>query len=328
VVTQIQTDSSHIFDRVRRSCRNVADRASRVRINYSRISAYGASLPVERVTRPQLDRDCHYLGNQEDTVNFLLTLNTINFGSGYFPHLHKRPGMSGYFTIASSLKDAYQTQGPLSAKQLAEITVAECTRIFDQDPDNLVAQELMQHFCTALNDLGRFVLARANGSFAALVESAGSSAGRLVQLLTNMPYYNDVAFYDGLDVLFYKRAQINAADLSLAFKGRGWGYFEDLDQMTIFADNLVPHVLRIDGVLIYEDALIARINDGTLIPAGSSEEVEIRACAVHAVELIRKELADSGQAITSPALDNFLWNRGQQPEYKAIPRHRTRCVYY
>jgi hypothetical protein len=236
--------------------------------------------------------------------------------------------MSGYYTIASSLKDAYQIQGPLSAQQLAQITADECTRIFDQDPDNLVARELMQHFCTALNDLGRIVLVRFNGSFTDLVESAESSAGRLVHLLKSMPYFNDTASYDGLEVLFYKRAQISAADLSLAFQGQGWGHFEDLDQMTIFADNLVPHVLRIDGVLIYEDALIARINDGTLIPAGSSEEVEIRACAVHAVELIRKELADSGQAITSPALDNFLWNRGQQPKYIAIPRHRARCVFY
>jgi len=87
-------------------------------------------------------------------------------------------------------------------------------------------------------------------------------------------------------------------------------------------------VLRIDGVLIYEESLIARINGGELIPAGSTEEVEIRACAVHAVELLKKEISESGKMITAPALDNFLWNRGQQPEYKAIPRHRTRGVFY
>jgi len=327
-VIKIRTDPIPIFDRIRTSCRNVADRAGRVRINYSRISAYAASLPVETVTDRQLDSSCHYLGKEEDTVNFLLTLDAINFGSGYFPYLRKRPGMSGYFTVASSLRDTYARQGPLSAGQLAEITVEECTRIFHQDPDNTVARELMQHFSTAFNDLGRYVLTRFNGSFTALVEAAASSAGLLVQLLKNMPYYNDVASYDGRNVLFYKRAQISAADLSWAFQGQGWGNFEDLDQMTIFADNLVPHVLRIDGILIYEDALIARINDGQLIPAGSTEEVEIRACALHAVELIKNELTGSGQTITSPDLDNFLWNRGQQPEYKAIPRHRTRCVFY
>ena len=306
----------------------VADRATTVRIDDSRIAAYAASLPIDKIAKPQLDPNCHYLGRNEDTVNFLLTLDTVNFGSGYFPHLLKRPGMSGYFTVASALHDAYVAQGPLSARQLAEISVIECVRMFDQDPDNKIARELMQHFSAALNDLGRFVLERFKGSFTDLVDSVGSSAGSLVQLLKNMPFFNDVASYDGEEVLFYKRAQIIAADLSLAFPGQTWGHFEDLDQMTIFADNLVPHVLRIDGILIYEESLVARINQGTLIPAGSTEEVEIRACAVQAVELIKKQLSESGKMITSPQIDNFLWNRGQQPEYKAKPRHRTRCVFY
>lgn len=325
---EFQPDSGQIFDRIRESCRRVAQRATRVRINFSRIPSYAAELPVDKVARPQLDPDCHYLGRQEDTVSFLLTLNTINFGSGYFPYLRKRPGMSGYFTVAYALNDAYRRRGPLSASQLAEITSEECTRIFDQDPDNPVARELMQHFAKALNDLGHFVRERFNGSFTALIESAASSAARLVQLLREMPYFNDVGLYDGIEVQFYKRAQISAADLSLAFQGIGWGHFEDLDQMTIFADNLVPHVLRIDEILIYEESLLRKINDGVLIPAGSAEEIEIRACAVHAVETIKMHMAESGNKITSPVLDNFLWNRGQQPGYKAKPRHRTRCVFY
>jgi hypothetical protein len=27
-------------------------------------------------------------------------------------------------------------------------------------------------------------------------------------------------------------------------------------------------------------------------------------------------------------LDMWLWHRGQEPRYKAIPRHRTRTVFY
>jgi len=324
----IHSDTSQIFGGIRHSCRDVAERATRVRINYDRIPAYAALLPVEKIANPQLDPDCHYLGRQENTAGYLLTLNTINFGSGYFPHLRKRPGLSGYFTIACSLKDAYLKRGPLSASQLADITFEECTRIFNQDPDNPVARELMQHFVKALNDLGHFVRERFNGSFTDLIESAASSAARLVQLLKKMPYFNDVGLYDGIEVQFYKRAQISAADLSLAFQGIGWGLFEDLDQMTIFADNLVPHVLRIDEILMYEESLLRKINGGVLIPAGSAEEIEIRACAVHAVENIKMHMAESGNKIPSPVLDNFLWNRGQQLRYKAKPRHRARCVYY
>ena len=143
-----------------------------------------------------------------------------------------------------------------------------------------------------------------------------------------MRYFKDVAAYKGSEVPFYKRAQISVADLHVAFKGQGWGQFDDFDQLTIFADNLVPHVLRVDNVLQYEEALISRIDSGELIPAGSDEEVEIRACAVHAVELLKNELQRQRHDITSAELDYLLWNRGQQPFYKAIPRHRTRTVYY
>ena len=54
----------------------------------------------------------------------------------------------------------------------------------------------------------------------------------------------------------------------------------------MFADNLVPHVLRLDGILRFDPELVARIDREELIEHGSAEEVEIRACAVHAVELL------------------------------------------
>jgi len=317
-----------LFEQIRRACREVAASATRVHINFDHIPVYAASLPVQTAVSSELDPGSHYLDQEEKTVAFLLTLDTINFGSGYFPHLRKRPGMSGYFSIASSLNDVYKNHGCLSATDLDRITVEKCTRIFGQDPANQIIRELMSHFTTALNDLGRYLLDCFNGSFTALVEAAASSTGRLVQLLKKIPYFNDVELYGGIEVPFYKRAQITAADLSIAFKGRGWGHFNDLAQLTIFADNLVPHVLRMDGVLIYEESLIERIAAGTLIPAGSAEEVEIRACAVHAVELVKNEIRKTGQTINSPDLDNFLWNRGQQPHYKAVPRHRTQCVFY
>jgi hypothetical protein len=183
-------------------------------------------------------------------------------------------------------------------------------------------------FATALNDLGRYLLNRFDGSFVGLVQTAGSSAERLVRLLTQMPYFNDVESYGELQVPFYKRAQLTAADLNIAFCGQGLGDFTDLDRLTIFADNLVPHVLRTDGILLYSDDLAVRIQREDLIPPGSAEEVEIRACAVHVVELLVAELQRSGHGVTAHGLDYLLWNRGQQPYYKAWPRHRTRSVYY
>jgi hypothetical protein len=76
-------------------------------------------------------------------------------------------------------------------------------------------------------------------------------------------------------------------------------------------------------VLRYEADLAMRIGHEALLPHGSPEEVEIRACGVTACERLAAALG------TPPALLDFaLWNRGQLPRYKAEPRHRTRCTYY
>ena len=323
------TTTESVTDRIRSACRAVARKAVFITIDHERIPSYAASLPLEQVARPSLDPSCHYLGRGDATVAFFLTLNTVNFGSGYSPCLRKRPGMSGYYTVASSLNDHFRANRPFTAHELGEIAQEDCTRIFGQEPDNHPVSELMGHFAVALNDLGRFLLDRFDGSFRAPVEAAGASAERLVGLLAEMPYFRDEESYaDGLQVPFYKRAQITAADLHLAFDGRGPGRFDDLDRLTMFADNLVPHVLRVDGILRYAESLAARIDAERLIPAGSAEEVEIRACAVHAVELLVEELRRTGQDVRASRLDFLLWNRGQQPFYKARPRHRTRTVFY
>ena len=320
--------SARLLDQVRATCKTVAEHATYIKIEYDRIPAYAQSLPFLQIDRPEHDPACHYLGRDDDTAAFFLTLDTINFGSGYFPHLHKPSGRSGYFTIAGCLNAHFQKNGPFAACDLRRLTAADCTRIFAQETNNKPIAELMQLFAQALNDLGAYLETHFRSSFTALIAAAGTSAERLVQLLVEMPCFKDTAVHDGRQVAFFKRAQLAAADLSLAFDGTGPGRFADLNDLTIFADNLVPHVLRVDNILIYPEKLCAQIEAGELIAAGSKPEIEIRACAVHAVERIKAALSASGTAINAMALDFLLWNRGQQPEYKSIPRHRTRTVYY
>jgi hypothetical protein len=317
-----------ITDQIRAACRAVAERAQFVKIDLDHIPAYAASLPLEEIAVAELDPSVHFLGREAETLAFLITLDTINFGSGYFPHLRKRRGRSGYFTIAAALNDYYRQHGPLTVEALSVLTVEDCTRIFAQNPDNEAIQELMHHFSKALNDLGRYLKEHFDGSFAALVRAAEASAEKMIRLLMRMPYFRDVHQYGRLEVPFFKRAQLTAADLSLAFNNRGFGRFDDLDRLTIFADNLVPHVLRRDGILKYDTGLAHKIESGVRIPAHSLQEIEIRACALHAVECIKGHMHRSGSTVTSQALDYLLWNRGQQPHYKAVPRHRTRSVFY
>jgi hypothetical protein len=316
-----------LFDRIRDGAAHVSRNARFVQLMSERIPIYAAQLAADGLPMPMYDTTHHARGTDVETVAFLLTLDSINFGSGYFPHLRKRPGMSGYFTIATSLKERWQQEGAFTASDLRALRLDTVARLFGQQENDGPAHELMALFTRALKDLGVW-LGRYDDDPLAPIQEADRSAAKLVTLLNAMPLFRDVASYDGREAPLYKRSQLMAADLALAFGGQGAGRFDDLDNLTIFADNLVPHVLRVDGVLAYDTGLLARIERGDLIPAGSAEEVEIRAVAVHAVERIVGALRAAGITTTARQLDYLLWHRGQGAAYKALPRHRTRTVAY
>ncbi len=288
-----------LTDEVRETCRSIAGSARFVSIDLDALSALEPGSP------PALDAERHYLeGAAEDVADYMLVLDAVNFGSGWFPTLRKRPGMSGYFTVAASLTDRWRAAGPWSAHELRALTGTEVASVLGQEPNH----ELMGLYAEALRDLGRFLDGRRALD---VVADAGGSAERLASMLAaGMPFFDDRGFW--------KRAQIAPNDLALA----GVAEFSDLDRLTIFADNLVPHVLRVDGVLRYDPALAARIDAGELLPPGE-EEREIRGCAVHACELLSRRLG-----MPARLLDTALWNRGQASKYKSVPRHRTRTVYY
>ena len=324
-----------ILDEVRRRCAVVSAGSELVRIDHDAIAGYADRLAVEGHGRDVEPPDPWLAtgGDAEWRAGLVLALDAVNFGSGYHPVVAKRPGLSGAVSMATALREHVEQasvdgRSPLLAEELAGLMPTDAHRIFGQQHDDGPVDELMQHFATALADLGRLVGERYDGRYLALVDAADHSAARLVGILDQLPSFHDVATWHDLEVPFYKRAQLAAADLSRAFDGAGPGRFDDLDQLTAFADNLVPHVLRVDGVLHYDPELAATVDAGELLEPGSIAETEIRAAGIHAVELLCAQLAATGRPTTPQELDYVLWFRGGAPTYKAVPRHRARSVYY
>jgi hypothetical protein len=303
------------MDALRDACAAVASRARFVRVNTDAIPAYARALALAE-TPPLVAPAVTQSPALERGAAFCLTLDAINFGSGWFPTLRKPAGHSGYRTIEAGLSARFDAQGPWPAHVLAEIEPAQVAAVLGQDP----AHELMALFARSLRDLGAHVAAEHDGRFAATAASAGGSAVALALHLGTWQSFADSSHYDELTIPFLKRAQIAAADLARA----GLATFDDLDRLTMFADNLVPHVLRLDGVLSFDEALVAQIEREELIPHDSREEIEIRACALHAVELI----VAARPGTCAAEVDEFLWTRGGEPRYKAVPRHRSRCTAY
>jgi hypothetical protein len=314
------------FAAIRSACAEVAARATRVRIDAERLPAYArelaASPPRGAGEGPwqRLDSDA------ELRAAFVLMLDGVNFGSGFFPHLRKPPGHSGYRTIEAGLLALFEQGGAPSAAELRSTTAQRCAAIFGQKLEPPV-DELMEWFARAWRELGELIQGKFGGRFAQLAEAAEGRASGVVRTLLRAPMFADVSRYAGRPVPLLKRAQIAAADLASALDHTGFR-LTDLEEMTLFADNLVPHVLRLDGVLRFDPELVARIEREELLQAGSPEEVEIRACAVHAVELLSAATRAHGTPLWPYQLDNVLWNRGGGPIYKARPRHRARCWFY
>ena len=177
--------------------------------------------------------------------------------------------------------------------------------VLGQEPGH----ELMTLYADALRALGRFLDGR---RALELVSEAGGSAERLASMLAA-----GMAFFD--DAGFWKRAQIVPNDLALA----GVAEFHDLDRLTIFADNLVPHVLRVDGAL----RLRARAGGphrrrrAAAAGRGGARDPRLRRARLRAAGGAAR---DAGRGY----VDMALWTKGQAPRYKAVPRHRTRTVFY
>ena len=320
-----------VVDELRSACAQIARRAAHVQIRRAAIAPYALALNLGRDGEPAANDDGWARTSRADRASYWLTLDAINFGSGWFPTLRKPEGRSGYGTISCAWRRRFEHAGPFSADELVALDAPAVAGLLGQDPGH----ELMELLALSLADLGARLRDGYDGDALALIESAGGSAIALADELGGWPCFADRSRYQvgdrdpqaghsdrgELSVPFLKRAQIAAADLQRA----GVAQWHDTARLTMFADNLVPHVLRLDEILDFDADLVARIDAGVLIEHGSAEEVEIRACALHAVELI---VAARGGDVTAAQLDELLWQRGQSPIYKSSPRHRSRCTAY
>ncbi len=314
------------FDDIRAGFRHVFLHSEHVTVREDRIAAYADSLPDE-APEDTYDLDHHYIGDAETTAAYVMCVEAVNFGSGFERHLLQEAmpfiDESLYFTVATRLKRHFESNAPLTARDLVAMSAADCARLFHFDTTQPYSRRLNGMFHDSLCELGRYVNDQAGGRFEALVEQAGGSAGRFVGQLAQMKTFNDVCDYKGRSVAFYKRAQLAAAVMSVEFERLGFTIFSDIDQLTMFIDNCLPHVFRQEGILEYTPSLQAVVDSGTEIAPGSAMEIEIRGCAGYAGALIAAH-----KGIRAMDLDFCIWHASQGAVYKSGLTHRTFSRFY
>ena len=188
--------------------------------------------------------------------------------------------------------------------ELQTITREEIATTLGQDPEHA----LMGLFERHLRELGE----RVDGSFLAFARS-GDRPRRSRPSSRPGPPGTTSRPTTAATIPFFKRAQIAAADLALA------GPRDPpttSHRLTLFADNLVPHVLRIDGVLEFDDDLVAphrRRHAARARLARGGRDPRRARCTRSSC------WSQAHGDTTATAVDNVLWNRGARAALQGAP---------
>ncbi|MBI5304528.1 MAG: hypothetical protein HY868_20510 [Chloroflexi bacterium] len=306
----------------------VVEHARVVKISHGAIERAADTLAQKNVEPPAWNREWHYHDGAPRTVNYLFLLDALNFcfwGKPKWCVEYRGDTLDGYWALAASLKRAAETNSDfLDAEFLARITPQELADILNGAGEIPLFTERWRN----ARELGAVLKNLWEGQAARLVECAERDAARLAQIIAeNFASFNDITVYDYHEVRLFKRAQILVADLWGAFGGRDWGEFDNIEVLTAFADYKLPQILRAWGVLEYAPSLAERVDTQSELAAGSSEEIEIRAAMIWAVEFLREALAQRGRVLRSTQVDWILWEASQALEGMQ-PYHRVRTVYY
>jgi hypothetical protein len=152
-------------ERVREACAWVAGRARWVQIDANAAVAYAKALPpwppeAERVTPSP------GAAEPEAAAAFAICVNAINFGSGWWPTVRKRPGLSDYATMAAGVSECFAGAGPWTPAELRATEQETIAGVLGQDPEH----PLMAQFAAALRDVGGHVESDGGGRYLGIVE--------------------------------------------------------------------------------------------------------------------------------------------------------------
>ncbi|BDA49250.1 Queuosine salvage protein [Coccomyxa sp. Obi] len=320
--------TSNLVKRVKESTADVCRAAEHVHLKKEEAWQVAHAMSYQELEDLTSDRafdaDLHFIDNGPLTVLYLLCVDSINFC--FWP----QRGLE-YEHLARGLKEALiRDKQALDPHKLANINGNQLQKLLSLTTP-MPAQDRRAEL---LREVGQQLLSKFDGRPENLIAQAEGSAVSLVDLIANcFPGFQDCTMYRGRQVWFLKRAQIFVGDVWGAFQGQGLGRFDDISELSMFADYRVPVVLRQMGILVYSARLANTVDKGQELAAGSEEEVEIRACTIQAVEEMKSALRERSSRDGCPVphsvqLDWFLWERGERERETAPPHHRTLTTFY
>ncbi|KAH8816259.1 hypothetical protein F5884DRAFT_747763 [Xylogone sp. PMI_703] len=341
----IDVPETHVLDGAEYIYNNSID----VAIDYRSTKAAAAMIHEEMQkreysTQTWATHELHPKMKDESTVDFIFTMDLLNFSfwsespdDERFAIEYKGKRWTGYWSLVAALQRALDEDIPVTSSDFWQNEL-ECTEEVMKHVFRSCTEEEIPMFAerlSCLREAGRVLYEKYDCHFSNCIEAANNSAAALVNLLArDFPCFNDVVQFEGKkNVRLLKRAQICVADIWAAFNGEGYGQFNDIDKITMFADYRVPQILNTLGCLWYNPLLESTIRQKKLIESGHPWEIQLRGCSIWCVELIRREILKQhpNSKVNAILIDFFLYDAMKERESERkeeIPHHRTRSIWY
>jgi hypothetical protein len=160
---------------VLKTARDVSGMSSHVQIRKEAVLDFSKRLYEGGIEAPPWNRTYHFCESEEETVSYLLVLDSINFC--FWPAEEENRWevawgsrrLSGYFALAASLTRAMKAGIPLArAEYLAELSLERLREILGGRGE----LQLMEERVMILNELGHVLLEKYHGDASELVEAA------------------------------------------------------------------------------------------------------------------------------------------------------------
>ena len=197
-------------------------------------------------TRAWSKHELHPKAKNEDTIDFIFLMDLLNFSfwseeSNVFAVDYHGKRWTGYWSLVACIQRALDEKIAITSPSFW-VDEEKCSDDFLRHvfrSSTSVAMPLLEERIKCIRKAGHELENKYEGSFVNCITQASGSAASLVNLVVDkFPMFNDRHCFEGRSVCFHKRAQILVADIWACFEGASFGFFSDIDQITMFAGEI------------------------------------------------------------------------------------------
>ena len=275
----------------------------------------------------------------DDPDNFIrktMLINTLNFAFTDFETSTKyaleedKSILSDTDAMVHQINLAISSGVPiLDGSFMAEISDELFQDLFSAN----IPMPMIKEKVNVLNQTGRILVEQYEGDWINFINDGprklyADGKGLIERLISNFSRFDDFSLLEDNKIYFLKLAQLAYWGLHRELSGLQLFHIEDIENMTAFADYILPVALEHLGITKYVPELKKQIQEGKLIQKDSLKEIELRTTSIFVTakmtEIINENRKDD-EKILIPQLDFKLWTEYHGDEK---PHHLTKTIMY